>query len=149
MSVMFRLNPPGTVLVFDSEILLHVVLHGLDSAYKFDMRDLPLDVMLLVCAVLRTLLQAVVLSPAMSCLATANILFLLLLQVCQNPAAILCSGPAQHAGDRLPGLSLGVLHSQRWQRYVHHPLAQAVVQPDAPLGGTAQHPLHCQGPQAP
>ncbi len=113
------------------------------------MRGLPMGVMLLMWAVFTTLLQAVVLSPAISCLATANILFLLLLQVCQNPAAILCSGSAQHADDRLQGLSPGVLHSQRWQRYVHHPPAQAMVQPDAPLGGTAQHPLHCQGPQAP
>ncbi len=91
------------------------------------MHGLPLGVMLLMLAVLNTVLQAVVLSPFMSCLATAGNLFLLLLQVCQNPAAILCSGPAQHAGDRLPGLSPAVLHSQRWQRYVHHRPAQAVV----------------------
>ena len=127
MSVMFRFNPPGTVPISDSKIPLHVVLHGPDSAYKFDMRGLPMGVMLLMLAVLRTVLQAVVLSPAMSCLATANILFLLRLQVCQNPAAILCSGPAQHAGDRLPGLSPGLLHGQRWQRYVHHSPAQTVV----------------------
>jgi len=58
---------------------------------------------------------------------------------------LVATGTAQHAGHWRRRLSSLEPHHPPRERYLPHPSAQAVVQPDAALGGSDQRTVCCHG----